>query len=288
MALGAGLVGFNVGAAGRRRRSGRSRRATTGRICGSRCRSGCGRRWGWAWLAPAAGGRGRRDGGADARGAPVDDAQGGALPLSGEVLLVAEAAPGLAALLERMRVTWQRVGLAAWSCWDGPVAGAGSGSPGNQFRAIVKATRPAEVTGAPNRGTRDLGGGRLLLRGEAHPVADLRLPPRSGVQLAMRDGRFNRVVTFEGRALPELQAAGFRVIGLEGRKTLLARAELASRQRTADAVSAPTRRPARAPPPEGSSPPPRRTSRGSGSCARRRSAPPSCPRPPGAPSVPRG
>ena len=29
-----------------------------------------------------------------------------------EVLLVAEAAPGLAALLERMAVTWQRVGLA--------------------------------------------------------------------------------------------------------------------------------------------------------------------------------
>ena len=39
----------------------------------------------------------------------------------------------------------------------------------------------------------------------------------------MRDRRFNRVVTFEGRALAELQAAGFRVIGQEGRETILAR-----------------------------------------------------------------
>ena len=39
----------------------------------------------------------------------------------------------------------------------------------------------------------------------------------------MRDGRFNRAVTFEGRALEALQAAGFRVVGQEGRETLLAR-----------------------------------------------------------------
>ena len=39
----------------------------------------------------------------------------------------------------------------------------------------------------------------------------------------MRDRRFNRVVTFEGRALPELQAAGFKVVGVEGRETILAR-----------------------------------------------------------------
>ena len=39
----------------------------------------------------------------------------------------------------------------------------------------------------------------------------------------MRDARFNRVVTFEERALAELQAAGFRIIGREGRETLLAR-----------------------------------------------------------------
>jgi hypothetical protein len=39
----------------------------------------------------------------------------------------------------------------------------------------------------------------------------------------MRDRRFNRVVSFEGRALPELQAAGFRVVGIEGRETILTR-----------------------------------------------------------------
>jgi hypothetical protein len=39
----------------------------------------------------------------------------------------------------------------------------------------------------------------------------------------MGDARFNRVVTFEGRALEELQAAGFKVIGQEGRETILGR-----------------------------------------------------------------
>jgi hypothetical protein len=31
------------------------------------------------------------------------------------------------------------------------------------------------------------------------------------------------VVTFEGRALTELQAAGFKVLGQEGRETILGR-----------------------------------------------------------------
>src|SRR5262249_44665690 len=65
-----------------------------------------------------------------------------------EVLLVLEAAPGLALLLERMRKTWHRVGLAALAL----VATVFSAAPfrdlrGDQFRAIVKTTRPAEVTG---------------------------------------------------------------------------------------------------------------------------------------------
>jgi len=41
--------------------------------------------------------------------------------------------------------------------------------------------------------------------------------------VAMRDRRFNRAITFEGRALAELQAAGFHVVGQEGRETVLAR-----------------------------------------------------------------
>jgi len=39
----------------------------------------------------------------------------------------------------------------------------------------------------------------------------------------VRDRRFNRAITFEGRALYELQAAGFRVVGQEGRETMLER-----------------------------------------------------------------
>jgi hypothetical protein len=39
----------------------------------------------------------------------------------------------------------------------------------------------------------------------------------------MRDPRINRAVTFEDRALAELQAAGFRVVERRGRETVLAR-----------------------------------------------------------------
>ena len=39
----------------------------------------------------------------------------------------------------------------------------------------------------------------------------------------MADRTFNRAVTFVGRALAELQAGGFRVVGQVGRETILAR-----------------------------------------------------------------
>ena len=65
-----------------------------------------------------------------------------------EVLLVAEAAPGLAALLERMRVSWQRVGLGALALLGTVLLpGPDRDLRGDQFRAIVRATRPVEVTG---------------------------------------------------------------------------------------------------------------------------------------------
>jgi hypothetical protein len=141
-----------------------------------------------------------------------------------EVLLVMEAAPGLAALLARMRVTWGRVGLAGLAL----VATVFSAAPyrdlrGDQFRAIVKATRPADVTGLLIVNEGIWGAGGFFYVGKHIPWLTCDWPHDPAFQLAMRDPRFNRVVTFEGRALPELQAAGFGIIGTEGRETILAR-----------------------------------------------------------------
>jgi hypothetical protein len=141
-----------------------------------------------------------------------------------QVLLVAEAAPGLAALLERMRVSWQRIGLAVLVLL-GTVLSAGPDRDlrGDQFRAIVKATRPAEVTGLLIVNEGIWGAGGFFYVGKHIPWLTCDWPHDPAFQVAMRDPRFNRAVTFEGRALPELQAAGFRIVGTEGRETILGR-----------------------------------------------------------------
>jgi hypothetical protein len=140
------------------------------------------------------------------------------------VLLVAEAAPVVAVLLERLRTGWQRVvvgaGLLGLTVLASPPS---TDLRGDQFRAIVKASRPADVTGLliVNEGL--WGSGGFFYIGKKIPWLTSDWPHDAAFQLAMRDARFNRVVTFEGRALAELQAAGFRVIGTEGRETILAR-----------------------------------------------------------------
>jgi GPI mannosyltransferase 3 len=141
-----------------------------------------------------------------------------------EVLLVAEAAPGLAALLERMAGRWQRVGLATLVLL-GTVLAAGPDRDlrGDQFRAIVKATRPAEVTGLLIVNEGIWGAGGFFYVGKHIPWLTCDFPRDPTFQIAMRDARFNRVVTFEDRALAEIQGAGFRIIGREGRETILAR-----------------------------------------------------------------
>jgi len=140
------------------------------------------------------------------------------------VLLVAEAAPGLAALLARLRAMWQRVALAAVALGlTVHAAPPDRDLRGDQFRAIVKATRPAEVTGLLIVNEGIWGSGGFFYVGKHIPWLTSDWPHDPAFQLAVRDGRFNRVVTFEGRALAELKSAGFRVIGMEGRETILAR-----------------------------------------------------------------
>jgi len=140
------------------------------------------------------------------------------------VLLVAEAAPALGALLARLKARWQQGTVAVLALALTVVAARPSMDlRGDQFRAIVKATRPADVTGLliVNEGL--WGSGGFFYVGKHIPWLTCDWPRDGAFQAAMRDLRFNRVVTFEDRALPELQAAGFRVLGREGRETILGR-----------------------------------------------------------------
>ena len=140
------------------------------------------------------------------------------------VLLVAEAGPGLAMLLGRLREVWQRAALAAVALGFTFIAAKPDRDlRGDQFRAIVKATRPQDVTGLLIVNEGIWGSGGYFYIGKNIPWLTCDWPHDPAFQAAMRYPRFNRVVTFEGRALAELQAAGFRIIGTEGRETILAR-----------------------------------------------------------------
>ncbi|WP_223643860.1 glycosyltransferase family 39 protein [Corallococcus sp. EGB] len=103
----------------------------------------------------------------------------------------------------------------------------GRGYPSNdlradQFRAIVRATR-GDATGLliVNEGL--WGSGGFFYIGKNIPWRTCDWPHDAAFQASIHDRAFNRAVTFEGRALPELQAAGFRVVREVGRETILAR-----------------------------------------------------------------
>ncbi len=139
------------------------------------------------------------------------------------VLLVLEAAPSLGRLVQAVP---RAVGLA--------VAGLALAASllcqtttvdarGDEFRALVRAARPAEVTGLliVNEGVWGAGGFFYLGKPIAWLTCDW--PRDPAFRQAMADRRFNRAITFEGRALDALQAAGFRVTATVGRETVLAR-----------------------------------------------------------------
>ncbi|MCY1033184.1 glycosyltransferase family 39 protein [Corallococcus sp. BB11-1] len=92
----------------------------------------------------------------------------------------------------------------------------------DQLRAIVQATR-GDATGLliVNEGL--WGSGGFFYIGRKIPWRTCDWPHDAAFQASMRDRAFNRAVTFEGRALPELQAAGFRVIRQVERETILVR-----------------------------------------------------------------
>jgi phosphatidylinositol glycan class B len=140
------------------------------------------------------------------------------------ILLVLEAAPSLGALLERVpklapRITLTLGALTATLLAAPPTVDL----RGDQFRALVKSTRPPEASGLliVNEGL--WGAGGFFYIGKRIPWLTCDFPTDRNFVVGVRDPRFNRAITFEGRAVAELQQAGFRVVAQEGRETMLAR-----------------------------------------------------------------
>ena len=144
------------------------------------------------------------------------------------VLLVLAAAPAMAGWLVSLaslatKLRWGPAALALATT----VAPAAFYPPqdmrADQFRAIVAATRPRDVTGLliVNEGL--WGSGGFFYIGKNIPWLTCDWPQDWAFQRAVGDPAFNRAITFEGRALAELKAAGFREVGQVGRETILAR-----------------------------------------------------------------
>jgi phosphatidylinositol glycan class B len=93
---------------------------------------------------------------------------------------------------------------------------------GDQLRAIVQATRgDAHGLLIVNEGL--WGAGGFFYIGKRIPWLTCDWPQDAAFQHAMRDRRFDRAVSFEGRALDALEASGFKRVGQIGRETLLER-----------------------------------------------------------------
>lgn len=139
------------------------------------------------------------------------------------VLLVLEAAPALGRLLDALpRSASVPLGTAALalSLLSTPTT---VDARGDEFRALVRTARGPGVTGllVVNEGL--WGSGGFFYLGKHIPWLTCDWPSDAAFRAAMGDARFNRAVTFEGRALDALRAAGFRVTGTVGRETILER-----------------------------------------------------------------
>lgn len=139
---------------------------------------------------------------------------------------MAAAAPLVASGMSVLKGRGLRAGAAAVAlCLSlGPyfVEGPFSVQRPDQFQAIVRATR-GNATGLliVNEGL--WGSGGFFYIGKQIPWYTCDWPRDAAFQAAMRDARFNRVVSYDDRALAELQAAGFRITERLGRAVLLAR-----------------------------------------------------------------
>jgi phosphatidylinositol glycan class B len=143
------------------------------------------------------------------------------------VLLLLDAAPTLAAWLqETFRSPKLRWGIAAVALTT-TVASGFVYPPfdlrGDEFRAIVAATRDDRASGLLIVGEGLWGAGGFFYIGKDIPWLTCDFPHDAAFQHALHNPAFNRAVTVDGRTLPELQQAGFRVVKQVGRQTVLAR-----------------------------------------------------------------
>ncbi|TSC34472.1 mannosyltransferase [Corallococcus sp. Z5C101001] len=143
----------------------------------------------------------------------------------GLVVGLLAAAAQLAVAITRLSRPGMRGGVAVLALGLGFVHATGFPSQdlrADQFRAIVRATR-GDATGLliVNEGL--WGSGGFFYVGRNIPWRTCDWPHDAAFQASIRDRAFNRAVTFEGRALTELQSAGFHVVRQVGRETILAR-----------------------------------------------------------------
>ncbi len=143
------------------------------------------------------------------------------------VLLLLGAAPALAAwLLETFRSPKLRGGTAAVALATGLASG--SFYPpfdlrGHEFHAIIAATQDKRATGLLLVGEGVWGAGGFFYMGRNMPWLTCDYATDPAGQHALLNRVFNRAITVDGRSLPELQAAGFRVVKEFGPQTLLVR-----------------------------------------------------------------
>ena len=142
------------------------------------------------------------------------------------VLIALSAAPGLAQGVQLV-ATKLRLGIAMAALATNALGfiypGELRAQRGDQFRAIVRASAPPDATGLliVNEGL--WGAGGFFYIGKRIPWLTCDWPADYNFQLAVADARFNRAVTYEGRALSELQAFGFRAEDQIGQATVLIR-----------------------------------------------------------------
>jgi len=141
------------------------------------------------------------------------------------VLGMLAAAPPVAAYLSSHlapRGRWGLAGLALASSVAVAAIFPAGDLRADQLRAIVAASRgDARGLLIVNEGL--WGAGGFFYLGKRIPWLTCDWPHDSAFQWALQDMTFNRAVTFEDRALDELQAGGFRIVRRIGRETILTR-----------------------------------------------------------------
>ena len=139
------------------------------------------------------------------------------------VLMALAGAPGVVWLVDRVRaVSWRALAIAAALAAGSITWAVMPDVRGDQFRAEVSATRDPAATGLLIVNEGRWGSGGYFYIGRNIPWYNCDFPEHA-LRIVQADPRVNRAITFEGRAIPELESAGFQIVERIGRETILAR-----------------------------------------------------------------